>query len=453
MRTRLPGIFGLVASLLGLFFSGFSTYDYAKHLDRQLHATHCSFIPGLAAEETGANACKAAMYSTYSALFRDQFWGGVPISLFALGAYAFFLGISLHLLLGGNNASKRAWQAFGLASITPLFASAIMFFISLTKLGQFCKLCVGLYVSSILLATAGIIALVRAGGKAVPASPYAPGIPADQTIPDPGPPAFAQATPPGYPQHAYAMPAPGAPPPGGGIATAPVPPGSFFAFPAAFALLGLASALPALVYVSSLPDYKPHLTSCGKILEPVEKTGALVKIQTARPVQPALTFEDPLCPTCKAFHQRLITEEIYDRLDMTVAIFPLDNECNWMIDRPLHPGSCQVAKAFLCGDKSGQSRQILDWAYANQDDLVAAGKAGKDVIRGKIRARFPDLDACIDDKETKKRLDRILHFAVANKIPLSTPQMFLGETRLCEEDTDLGMRYVVGQLAPQVFQP
>ena len=70
-----------------------------------------------------------------------------------------------------------------------------------------------------------------------------------------------------------------------------------------------------------------------------------------------------------------------------------------------------------------------------------------------MKARFPDVDACIDAKETKKRLDYILQFAVANKVPLSTPQLFLGETRVCDEDTDLGLRYVVGQLSPQVFAP
>jgi pimeloyl-ACP methyl ester carboxylesterase len=36
------------SALAGLFFSAFSTYDFAQHLDRQVHGLHCSFIPGLA---------------------------------------------------------------------------------------------------------------------------------------------------------------------------------------------------------------------------------------------------------------------------------------------------------------------------------------------------------------------------------------------------------------------
>src|SRR5690242_12138402 len=126
-RPRVPAILGVVASAMGLFFSAFSTHDYAEHLDRQLHATHCSFIPGLEGAAAGANACTVAMYSPYSALYRTKYWGGVPISLFALGAYAFFLAFAVYILTAGNAASKRSWQAFGLAAITPIFASATMF--------------------------------------------------------------------------------------------------------------------------------------------------------------------------------------------------------------------------------------------------------------------------------------------------------------------------------------
>lgn len=440
-RPRLPGILAAVASALGLFFAAFSTHDYAAHLDRQLHSTHCSFIPGLEGAQAGANACTAAMYSPYSALFRDKYWGGVPISLFGLGAYAFFLAASIYLLTAGNAASRRSWQAFGVASLGPLGASAIMFFISLTRLGTFCKVCVGMYVASALLAAAGIWSLARASGRG--------GGSATDTVRDPLPPwATAEAPPPGYPAPAYAMPTP---PNDAGLPM--IQTGSFAVFPAMFAILGLFAAAPAFIYVGALPDYSTYLNSCGKITEVTEKKGSLVKLPTAKPVQPALIFEDPLCPTCKAFHDRLVTEGIYEKLDVTVAIFPLDSDCNWMLDRPLHPGACVLAKAFLCGDKGGTSKQVLEWSYANQDELREAGKAGKDQIRAKVKARFPDLDACIDAKETKQRLDRTLHFAVANKIPLSTPQLFLGDTRVCDEDTDLGLRYTIGQLAPEVNKP
>ena len=436
-RSRVPGALGAFASALGLFFAAFSTHDYAEHLDRQLHATHCSFVPGLAAVEKGENACKAAMYSPYSALFRDRYWGGIPISLFALGVYGLFFALSLYILLAEDRASKRVWQAFGLASLAPLGVSIFMLFLSATRLGQFCKLCVGLYASSFLLAAAGIFALVTAGGKAVDPSQSS-----EATVRDTKPWGLRNED-----GTADAKPTGSSPkkPSSHGISR-----GSALAFVAVFAGLGAFAIMPALVYAAALPDYKQYLLSCGKVVDLTEKHGALVKIPTTNPQQAALTFEDPLCPTCRAFHDRLVTEGLYDKLDLTVAIFPLDSDCNWMIDKSLHPGACVLAKAFLCGDKSNKARSVLEWSYDNQEELREAGKAGNDQIRAKVKAKFPDLDACIDAKETKQRLDHVLQFAVTNKVRVSTPQLFLGDTRVCDEDTDLGLRYTFAKLAPQV---
>ena len=92
--SRFHATLALVGSLLGLLFASYSTMDYAEHLDRGLHDVHCSFIPG-APPTSEAEACRAAMYSPYSAFFRESMWGGVPISLFALGAFAFFGGFAL----------------------------------------------------------------------------------------------------------------------------------------------------------------------------------------------------------------------------------------------------------------------------------------------------------------------------------------------------------------------
>jgi len=104
--SKAPAIIALVASGLGLIFASNSTLDYAAHLDRRLHNVHCSFIPGAAAVPE-AEACRAAMYSPYSALMKDQYWGGIPISLFGLGAFCFF---RVSARRGARSASSR-WSA------------------------------------------------------------------------------------------------------------------------------------------------------------------------------------------------------------------------------------------------------------------------------------------------------------------------------------------------------
>lgn len=417
-RDRRIAVLVLVASLLGLVFAAYSTYDYAAHLDRQMHAIHCSFIPGAPAGGED-NACKTALFSPYSALFRATWWGGVPISLFAVGAFCFFLGFGVYLLLAKERVPRIAYGFLGVVGVSPLLASLVMFTISAVKLGVFCKLCVGIYVSSILLAVGSVMALLEflRAPKAAPA------------------PAHPQAAPYGSAMAQVAAPAPQR---AGG---SPV-----LAF-AWLGALGAASLLPALVYVASLPDYAPFVAKCGTQKLEGKTQGVLVKIPTAAPVQQATLFEDPLCPTCKGFHQRLVADEVLEKLDITLVLFPLDTECNWMIDRSLHPGACLLSGAVICSED--KARAMLEWSYDHQEELTAAGKAGGDALKKKISEKWgADLATCAADKKTQARVNQNLHYASNNHVPISTPQMFLGDRRVCEEDTDLGLKYTLSQLAP-----
>jgi uncharacterized membrane protein len=393
----------VAAAALGLVFATYSTYDYVAHLDRQMHAVHCSFIPGAPVSADADNACKTALFSPYSAIFRETYWGGVPISLFAVGSFAFFIGFGAYVYAAKEKVSRAALGFLGIATLGPFAASLVMFVISATKLHSFCKLCAGIYVSSIALAIAGGFAFVEAL-RAYRAEGNASRAGSDVVL---------------------AL----------GLSAG----------------LGIAAVLPALLYVVTLPDYRPYLTKCGSVPLGAEPHGALVKLRTSHPVQKATLFEDPLCPTCKAFHQRLVADDVLDKLDITLVLFPLDTSCNWMIDRSLHPGACLVSGAILCsGD---DARAALEWAYDNQDDLHDAGKAGADAIKAKIAARFgPTIAACAADRKTSQRLNQNLHYASTNHVPVSTPQMFLGDRRVCEEDTDLGLKYTLAQLAPDVVK-
>jgi uncharacterized membrane protein len=417
-NSRAPAALALFASALGLVFASYSTFDYAKHLDRRLHDVHCSFIPGLPATAE-AEACRAAMYSPYSALLREQYWGGIPISLFALGAFTFFVGFSLYLMIAAGGAPRRAVVFFAVLSVTPLLVSLLMLGISVTQLGELCNTCVGIYVSSFLLALGGLLNLLTLREPRV--APY--------------PPALA-----GYDPRRDAVPAVSARPQVSGL------------LPLAWlTALALVTIVPSLVYASTVPDHRPYLTKCGVIKQPDEKNDALIKIRSNRSVQSAMFFEDPLCPTCKGFHERLVQEDIFDKLNVQLVLFPLDSACNWMLDRPLHPGACTVSKAVICGGE--RAREILEWAYSDQEYLTRAGKAGEPTLRAVIQERWgPDMIRCIDDRMTEVRLNRHLHFSSDNSIPVSTPQVYLGKQRICDEDTDIGLRFTLGQLAPELLR-
>src|SRR3954471_24043123 len=188
--TRISAIVALTASLLGLLFASYSTFDYSKHLDRRLHDIHCSIIPGAPVTDS-ADACRAAMYSPYSALFKEKYWGGIPISLFAVGVFTFLVAFSLYLFLAGEKAPRKAVGTFAVMALGPLIASITMLAISITKLGGFCLVCVGVYVSSFLLAGAALFGLLglrrgpRGGGFG--GSPFdPPGDPYGGARPDVG---------------------------------------------------------------------------------------------------------------------------------------------------------------------------------------------------------------------------------------------------------------------------
>ncbi len=395
LASRLPAAVALLACLLGLVFAYNSTADYASHLDRQLHDMHCSFIPG-SGTTSEAEACRAAMYSPYSALLKEEYWGGIPISLFALGAFTFFAGFACYLLILGGRASRGALAFFATVSSSPLLVSAGMFVISVTQLGTICKTCAGIYTASLLLAIGGVWTYL-AGRRH-----------SDQD---------------------------------GGGALLPL---------VWLACLAVVTLIPAVAYAASMPDHTKHLADCGTLAQPIEKHDALVKMRTQLSRQPATLFEDPLCPTCKAFHERLVAEGIFDKLDVQLALFPLDNSCNWMLDRPLHPGACTVSKAVLCAGP--EARRVMEWAYEEQAYLLRAGKAGEPTLREVIRQRWGhDMLACIDKNETTVRLNNHLHFAAENSVPVSTPQVYLGKRRICDEDTDIGLRFTLKKLAPELL--
>jgi hypothetical protein len=404
-EIRWAGALALAGALLGVVFAIYSTSDYTAHLDRQMHAVHCSFIPGADVSSDEANPCKAALFSPYSALFRQTYWGGIPISLGALGCFAFFAGLGIYLLIAPSRATRRSIELLGVAGFVPLGASLVMFGISLTQLHAFCKVCVGIYFSSILVAAAAVLAWRTLAREKKDGASRPKG-------------------------------------------TMPVIAGGVVA-------LGIASLLPAVVYASSLPDYRPYLTQCGSLAQSTEQHNALIKLPTASPKRQVLFFEDPLCPTCKAFHERLASEGMLEKLDVTLSLFPLDTECNWMLDRSLHPGACVLSKAVICG--KDRARAVLEWAYENQEELRPLGKQGPAALKERVGKQFgADVVACIDDKATTIKLNQELQFAATNHVPISTPQMYMKESgdklsRVCDEDTDLGLKYAMGQLAPEVL--
>lgn len=395
-RVRLFAWIGLGGALWALSFAAVSSLDYASHLDRGLHDLHCSFIPGAAVSDE-AVGCRVALNSPYAAFFKDRYWGGIPISLLGVGCFAYLIGHALYLALRANKVTRPAGLLYFLLAMSPALVSLGMFGLSWFVLGTVCKTCLGIYIGSAILLVSAVGVLTQTWSERE------------------------------SPSH-------------GGLLWAG----------AALAALGLWTAVPSAVYAAMLPDHSPYINQCGTLRTPKEANGALLQIKGANAKTDAVFFEDPLCPTCKSLHDRLVHAQAMDKLAIELSLFPLDNECNWMLDTALHPGACEVARAVICAENPGE---LLNWAYENQDKLTAAGKTSKAAVAEVVGARWgKGLVACMHAKTTTQRLNRQLHFAVENGIAVSTPQVFISGQRLCDEDIDIGLLFALNKLAPGLIQ-
>jgi uncharacterized membrane protein len=387
--TIVLGIFALT----GAFFAAVSTHDYVAFLDRQVHPINCSFVPGLSARDTtGSSGCHAALMSPYSAVLRTWTWGGVPIALPALAVFAFLLVRALDLLARGKTSDPTETRITLAATALPLIASLVYLAISVLRLGVMCTLCVGIYAASTGAFVAALIAHRRAVRGPLPAGPPTP-----------------------------------------------------LAAWARCLAEGLVFVLvPVALYLGLKPTYAGTMADCGLLRQPEDRYNVRVDLSPAPGGVPAIELLDPLCPACKAFAQRLDASGLADRLQLQAALFPLDSKCNWMVSEALHPGSCTVSEAVLCAGV--RATDVLAWTFANGEELRELGRTNETALVQRIEREFPQLSDCLGKPAVRARLNRSLRWAVANSLPVVTPQLFVRGQKVCEEDTDLGLEYVLSRL-------
>ena len=396
-RARAPLVAVLVFALLGIAFSAVSTVDFVEHLDRQVHSIHCSFIPGAGAE-LGESGCRTVMLSPYSSFFRQSMWGGIPVALWSLAVFAFLAFRAGSLLWRGGARRSETLFLVG-AFLLPVAMSVLYGYLAVHELDAVCKVCVGIYVASV----GGFAAAIWTHLKAGPAE-------AGEAL--------------GFWVKGVV----------GGV--------------------GFVAVLTA-VYVAMAPTVP--VKGCGELVRDDDPSGIMLAIAPAAGKVPAIEVVDPLCPSCKALEQRLLASDLRERLDVRAVLFPLDSACNWMVKEALHPGACAVSEAVLCAgplSKDGADRivagekaaAVLAYAYAHQEEIRAEAAADEAVLRARLEREFPEVKGCLGGTLVKNRLVKSLRWAVANAIPVLTPQLFVGKTRLCDEDTDLGLEFTLARL-------
>jgi uncharacterized membrane protein len=384
----------LLAACAGFAFAAVSTYDFAAHLDRQVHGIHCSFLPGLGAADTGHTGCHVTLMSPYSSVFRSSIWGGIPISLPAMSVFAFLAFFALWLMLRDRQSDPRATGFALAASALPALASLVMAYISFAQLGAACKLCIGIYVAS---GTALLAALLL----------------------------WSDA------RRASAVVGAQEPLPTAGLALS-------------FGLGVLFVALPVTTYAISAPAFDRYVGTCGQLTYAPDSKLLVPLGPQGRPTA-LLEVLDPLCPSCRGFEERFSRMDAAETISRQALLFPLDNACNWMVSDAIHPGACAISEAMFCaGDRAGE---VLDWSFENQDAIMLAARAdAKAGARRLVAERFPELGRCLGTSAVQAKLNLALRYAVKNRLQVLTPQVFVQGLRLCDEDTDLGLEYALPRL-------
>jgi hypothetical protein len=383
----------LVASCLGFGFAAAATYDFSAHLDRQVHNLHCSFIPGMASSSpTGSEGCHLTLMSPYSSLFRGALWGGLPVSVLAMSIFAAIAALTGLMLLLHAEEERSALSTLLLLGSIPVAASLVMGSIAAFKLHAACKQCIGIYIASAIVGIGALLAHTHAAN----AKRKRPG-------------EFARLW--------------------------------FLSLPVTALLVGILTTS----YVLAMPSYEKSTRGCGSLAPGDGTHDVFVHLSAPTPgAHKAIEIFDPLCPACKAFEERLRASGLDKQLQRELLLFPLDKACNWMVENTLHPGACAVSAAVLCA--GNDAKAVMDWAFAEQREFETRSKSDEDAATHMLGERFPNLKQCMSSALTKQRLSQGLRWAVRNRVPVLTPQLYVDGQRLCDEDTDLGLEYTLTRM-------
>lgn len=410
MLARVSTVLFVLAALSGLLFTSLSTSDFVQHLDRQVHALHCSFVPGAAPSTDAASGCHVALMSPWSSVFRTLVWGGLPVALPGIPVFAFLVFRGVELFASGF---KDRTAAVFLAAVTlvPVITSIFFAGVAYTELGTFCKTCAGIYASSAVCLLAGVGIVIGVFAESRP-NGEAPAPDAEGESAEPAPVTAAD-------HPALTL----------GVGTLE---------------LGLFVAAPVALYLALAPDHGKYLGTCGALADTAAVDPVLVPIGAHRGGRTAIEVFDPLCPACKGFEKRLASGGYAEKLDRKALLFPLDSTCNWMVGTSLHPGACSVSEAVMCA--GGDAQRVIDWAFAHQEEIITAAKADPGAAEAMVDAAFPSVAKCTGSNAARQKLNRSLRWAVQNQLPVLTPQLYVDGKKVCDEDTDLGLDFALSRL-------
>jgi predicted DsbA family dithiol-disulfide isomerase len=114
-----------------------------------------------------------------------------------------------------------------------------------------------------------------------------------------------------------------------------------------------------------------------------------------------VTYADLLCGDCLLLYEQMkrLSREFEGKLNVAFQFFPLDAQCNDVVDKNSHPGACDLS--YIAAHDPDNFRSIYDAIFT---DFEAASD---EAWRAKLAEKY-GVEAALDDPDTKDLVYRIL---------------------------------------------
>ncbi|NMB77268.1 MAG: thioredoxin domain-containing protein [Myxococcales bacterium] len=333
------------------------------HTDPSYHSV-CAMSEGV--------NCETVAVSPYSV------FAGLPISVWGLVGYLVMGGLAFWSL------SKRrlhpTWP-LGLLLVLSAFSvatSAVLAFISATRIDSFCLFCMGSYAINTGLFIVSLIAWRQTRA------------------------------------HAWSLVLSDVK----GLVEQPV----------VFAALTLAGVVTLGALLTFIPSYwrTPGWTDLPKLASGTDESGHHW-IGARNPRLTIVEFSDYECPHCRAAHKgmRLLAAKHPEQIRLVHRHLPLDMACHPGLHRPFHARACLFAEAAECAGVQGRFWEMNDALFSIQE-TVKTDDVDPVELAVRLGLNRSDFKRCLEDHATAERIAADVRESMQRRLT-GTPSFLVGE--------------------------
>lgn len=325
----------------------------------------------ICAMSEGVN-CETVAVSPYSV------FAGLPVSIWGLAAYLVMGGLALSAL--GKRRLHPTWP-FGLLLLLASFSvaiSAVLAFISATRIDSFCLFCMGSYAINVGLLFVSLVAWRQTQVRAV---------------------------------HLILNDAK-----------------ALAARPIILVVLASSGVVTLGALLACGPSYwrTPGWSDLPTLISGADENGHHW-IGAQNPRLTIIEFSDYQCPHCRAAHKatRVLAAKYPNQVQLIHRHLPLDMACHPSLNRPFHTRACLFAEAAECAGLQERFWEMNDALFSIQETVKTA-----DVDPVELAVRLglnrSDFKHCLEDHTTAERIAADVKEGIARKLT-GTPSFLIGE--------------------------